>query len=57
MIEKRLEQLKQEYRTGTELLEKLDQERAQTHNKLLRISGAIQVLEELIEAGDKTAAA
>jgi hypothetical protein len=57
MIEKRLEQLKQEYRTGTELLEKLDQERTQTHNKLLRISGAIQVLEELLEGGEKTAAA
>jgi hypothetical protein len=57
MIEKRLEELKLEYRTGSELLEKLDRERLQAQQKLLRISGAIQVLEELLESREKDAAA
>jgi prefoldin subunit 5 len=48
MIEKRLEELRREFQTGRELLEKLDQERTQAHETLLRISGAIQVLEELV---------
>jgi hypothetical protein len=57
MIEKRLEELKLEYRTGSELLAKLDHERLQAQQKLLRISGAIQVLEELLESREKAAAA
>lgn len=57
MIEKRLEELRREFRTGRELLEKLDRERAQAQETLLRISGAIQVLEELSERPDNAAAA
>jgi hypothetical protein len=47
MLEKRLEELRREFQTGRELLERLDRERTQAHETLLRISGAIQVLEEL----------
>lgn len=57
MIEKRLEELRREFQTGRELLEKLDRERAHAQETLLRISGAIQVLEELTERQEKAAAA
>jgi hypothetical protein len=56
MIEKRLEELRREFRTGRELLERLDRERAKAQETLLRISGAIQVLEELSEHRDNAAA-
>jgi septation ring formation regulator EzrA len=57
MIEKRLEELRREFRTGRELLERLDLERTQAQETLLRISGAIQVLEELTKDSENAAAA
>jgi hypothetical protein len=54
MLQKRLEELRREFQSGRELLERLERERNQTHETLLRISGAIQVLEEL--ARQETAA-
>lgn len=46
-IEKRLQQLKMEYQTGQEALQDLQQKQLSLEQTLLRISGAIQVLEEL----------
>lgn len=43
----RLQALQEEYKKGQQMLLELDQRRAQLHNTLLRISGAIQVLQEL----------
>jgi predicted nuclease with TOPRIM domain len=43
----RLEELKEEYRKGQERLILLEQETTNLSNTMLRISGAIQVLEEL----------
>lgn len=43
----RLQALQEEYGKGQQMLLDLDQRRAQLHNTLLRISGAIQVLQEL----------
>lgn len=43
----RLEELKEEYRKGQERLIALEQETTNLSNTMLRISGAIQVLEEL----------
>lgn len=47
-ILQRLEMLKREFEKGQEQLARLEQTRAETRETLLRISGAIQVLEELL---------
>ena len=47
-IKARLEELKEEYRKGQERLMALEQETNSLSKTMLRISGAIQVLEELI---------
>lgn len=44
----RLEELKEELAKGQKRLEILDRERQDVRDTMLRISGAIQVLEELI---------
>lgn len=44
----RLEELKREYQKGQERLAALDKETNSVKNSMLRISGAIQVLEELL---------
>ena len=46
----RLELLRNEFETGQRQLGELDSRRAQLTETLLRISGAIQVLEELAAA-------
>lgn len=48
-IKIRLEELKEEYKKGEERLNALEQETTNLSNTMLRISGAIQVLEELIK--------
>ena len=45
-LEERLEQLKQELLKGQQRLEQLEAEKNQLTQTVLRISGAIQVLEE-----------
>jgi ABC-type transporter Mla subunit MlaD len=47
-IEQRLNELKAEYQTGQTLLADLEAKQADLRQTLLRISGAIQVLEELL---------
>ena len=47
-LEARLKELKEEYKKGQERLMALEQEITNLNNTMLRISGAIQVLEELI---------
>lgn len=44
----RLTQLRQDLATGRERLGQLDQQRTQLTETLLRIAGAVQVLEELL---------
>jgi hypothetical protein len=48
-IKARLESLHHELARGQEHLQKLEQEAEQTRQTMLRISGAIQVLEELLQ--------
>lgn len=48
-IEARLQQLKDEYEAGQRMLAELEQRKASLEQTLLRISGAIQVLEELLQ--------
>ncbi len=50
-LETRLKELKEEYQKGQKQMLALNQEIADLGNTMLRISGAIQVLEELL--GDK----
>jgi hypothetical protein len=47
-LDNRLEQLDTEYHTGTEMLAQLDAKRTELQQTLLRISGAIEVLKELL---------
>ena len=48
-LEKRLAELKAEFESGQKMLAELEQKRANLEKTLLRISGAIQVLEEELD--------
>lgn len=48
-LEKRLEQLKTELDSGQKVLAELEAKQSNVTQALLRISGAIQVIEELLE--------
>ena len=47
-VQARLEDLKKELELGKAELEKVERQRTYLHDTMLRISGAIQVLEELL---------
>ena len=47
-IEQRLQSLKTEFESGQKMLAELKAKEANLQNTLLRISGAIQILEELL---------
>jgi cell division septum initiation protein DivIVA len=49
-LERRLEELKKEFSTGRNKSAELEQQQTTLHQTLLRISGAIQVLEEELKA-------
>ena len=55
-LQNRVERLKEEFAKGTERLSQLDQDADQLRQTLLRISGAIQVLEEELAADADTPA-
>lgn len=48
-LEQRLEELRAEFEKGQQALQELDERRASIRETLLRISGAIQVLEETLQ--------
>lgn len=48
-IEARLAELRQEFDTGQRMLAELDEKREKLRESMLRIAGAIQVLEEMSE--------
>jgi predicted nuclease with TOPRIM domain len=54
-IKNRIESLAAEYRTGQEVLAELQGREASVKLTLTRISGAIQVLEELLQEHDPAA--
>lgn len=65
-LEARLEALKTEFESGKNVLADLDKKSREVETTLMRISGAIQVIEELLEhengaateaAGDEVASA
>lgn len=49
-LQARLEELRREYETGQARLRELEAEQAYVQETMLRISGAIRVLQELLEA-------
>ena len=50
-LEQRLQSLKSEYEAGQKMLAELEAKQANLRETLLRISGAIQVLEETLGEG------
>lgn len=52
LLYKRLQELKQEYELGRDKLEQIESQYENLNSTLLRISGAIQVLEELLKQED-----
>lgn len=50
LLTARLQELKKQAEAGKKILESLDVQREEAQQTLLRISGAIQVLEELLVA-------
>jgi len=53
-IQARLEDLKKELETGQAELQKVEMQRTYLHETVLRIGGAVQVLEELLTDGPPT---
>lgn len=53
-LEKRLNDLKTEFEQGEKMLADLDGRREQVSQTMLRISGAIQVIEEMLKEEEST---
>jgi hypothetical protein len=53
-IQERLQQLQAEFAEGQKVLVDLETKQANVHQTLLRISGAMQVLEELLAPSEST---
>ena len=54
-LEQRLQQLKTEFESGQKVLAELEAKQASIQNTLLRIQGAIQVLQEELAKADEDA--
>ncbi|MCA2709491.1 MAG: hypothetical protein IM473_13835 [Microcystis sp. M015S2] len=52
-IKERIEQLKAEYESGQKMLADLETQESNLRTTMLRISGAIQVLEELLAQAEE----
>ena len=53
-VEARIQELKNEFEEGNKVLEELDMKRTSLGQTILRISGAIQALEELMPQENET---
>ena len=51
-LQKRLSELKSEFEAGQKMLAELETKQKNLHETLLRISGAIQIIEEVLEKND-----
>jgi prefoldin subunit 5 len=57
IINNRLEALRKELEAGQSQLQDLERQQAYVRDMVLRISGAIQILEEVLKAADKEGSA
>lgn len=55
-LEQRLQELKAEYESGQKMLADLEARQEELRNTLMRISGAITILEEVLAPEDKPSA-
>lgn len=55
-LQKRLAELKQEYRAGQLQMSELETQQTRLRETMLRISGAIQVLEEVLKSSESSLA-
>jgi hypothetical protein len=55
-MEERLQELRREFELGRQQMAQLERKRDELRDTLLRISGAIQVLEELSAVGERPVA-
>jgi hypothetical protein len=55
IVEDRLQQLRNEFQKGQQEMARLDRQRQELRDTMLRISGAIRVLEELTAQGNQAA--
>jgi len=55
-IQARLRELREEYASGQKVMAELQNRQAELHQTLLRISGAIQVLDEMLPGADPATA-
>ena len=55
-LQKRLAELKQEYRAGQLQMSELETQQTRLRETMLRIRGAIQVLEEVLKSGESSPA-
>ena len=53
-LQARLQELKTEFGKGEQTLQELEEQAATVRQNMLRISGAIQVLDEVLTDGDST---
>ncbi|MBM0744159.1 hypothetical protein JOY44_21505 [Phormidium sp. CLA17] len=53
-LQQRLQSLKSEYEAGQKMTAELEVKQANLHDTLLRISGAIQVLEEVLSEANES---
>jgi predicted nuclease with TOPRIM domain len=53
-LQKRLQSLNTEYEAGQKMLAELEAKQANLRDTLLRISGAVQVLEEVLTEAEQT---
>ena len=56
-IKKRLQDLREEFAAGQKMMTELDAQQTHLRSSLLRLSGAIQVLEELINQDEAAVSA
>ena len=54
-VENRLAELKSEFESGQKMMLEIEQKQARLREQLFRISGAIQVLEEILGESEKAA--
>lgn len=54
LLQERLNELNEEYSSGQQMLLEIENKRQELRERILRISGAIQILQEVLEENNPT---